>query len=91
METKTVNLRDLPVDLVRQAKAYAALRGMTLKEFVIQSIVSALQKDIPAMPGSTSPLVAFEGEDRRRKKAKKPRQLRNNWRLPGSALKEGKP
>lgn len=68
MDTKTVNLRDLPVDLVRQAKAYAALRGMTLKDFVIQAIAAALEKDIPAVPGSATILAASERRGRRRKK-----------------------
>jgi hypothetical protein len=48
METKTVNLRDLPEELVRRAKACAALHGMTLKDFVVQALESATQKDIPA-------------------------------------------
>src|SRR5437879_935047 len=34
METKTVNLRDLPEELVRRAKACAAIHGLTLKDFV---------------------------------------------------------
>ena len=68
METKTVNLRDLPVDLVRRAKAYAALRGMTLKDFVVQSIATALERDIPAMPGLAATLAASERHGRRRKK-----------------------
>ena len=46
METKTINLRDLPEDLVRQAKAYAALSGLSLKDFVIQALQAAMQKEI---------------------------------------------
>jgi hypothetical protein len=46
METKTVNLRDLPENFVRQAKAYAALSGLSLKDFVIQAVESAMQKEI---------------------------------------------
>jgi len=46
METKTINLRDLPENLVRQAKAYAALSGLSLKDFVIQAIESAMQNEI---------------------------------------------
>ncbi len=49
METKTINLRDLPEELVRKAKACAALHGMTLKDFVVQSLEAAVQKDIPAV------------------------------------------
>jgi hypothetical protein len=45
METKTVNLRDLPEDFVRQAKAYAALSGMTLKDFVIKAVQDAMQDE----------------------------------------------
>jgi len=33
MDTKTINLRDLPEELVRRAKACAALHGITLKDF----------------------------------------------------------
>jgi len=48
MTTKTVNLRDLPEELVRRAKACAALHGMTLKDFVIKALEAATLKDIPA-------------------------------------------
>ncbi len=48
METKTMNLRDLPEDLVRRAKACAAIQGMTLKEFVSEAIEKAVRQDIPA-------------------------------------------
>jgi uncharacterized protein (DUF1778 family) len=56
MDTKTINLRDLPEDLVRRAKACAALHGMTLKDFVIQAIAKATEADIPA---TGLPLAAF--------------------------------
>ena len=46
METKTINLRDLPEDFVRQAKAYAALSGLSLKDFVVQSVQAAMQNDV---------------------------------------------
>ena len=68
METKTVNLRDLPVDLVRRAKAYAALRGMTLKDFVVHAMNAALEKDIPAMPASGAVFGVPRRGMRRRKK-----------------------
>lgn len=42
MTTKTVNLRDVPEDLVRQAKAFAALRGMSLKEFILDAVRESL-------------------------------------------------
>jgi hypothetical protein len=48
METKTINLRDLPEGLVRRAKACAALHGVTLKDFVVKALEVATQKDIPA-------------------------------------------
>ena len=50
MKTKTINLRNLPEDLVRRVKACAALHGLTLKGFVIQAIEKAVEKDIPARP-----------------------------------------
>jgi len=50
MRTKTINLRDLPEELVRRAKACAALHGITLKDFVAQAIAKATEKDFPAMP-----------------------------------------
>lgn len=54
METKTINLRDLPEEFVRKAKAYAALSGFTLKDFVIQAVEAAMQKDIHPMPSGTA-------------------------------------
>lgn len=56
MDTKTINLRDLPEELVRRAKACAALHGITLRDFVIRSISKAVQEDIPAMPLSMAAL-----------------------------------
>lgn len=47
METKTINLRDLPEELVRRAKACAALHGITLKQFAANALESATRKDIP--------------------------------------------
>jgi len=67
MDTKTINLRDLPADLVRRAKAYAALRGMTLKDFVVQAIGTAIENDIPAVPRRFSSLAASERRSRRGK------------------------
>lgn len=37
---------DIPEDLLRQAEAQAALRGMQLKEFVSEAIKSALTKAV---------------------------------------------
>jgi len=42
MDTKTINLRDLPEDFVRRAKSHAALNGMTLKDFVIEAVEKAM-------------------------------------------------
>jgi hypothetical protein len=44
MDTKTINLRDLPEEFVRRAKAHAAISGMTLKDFVIASVEKAMQE-----------------------------------------------
>jgi len=53
METKTINLRDLPEEFVRQAKAYAALSGLSLKDFVIQAVQAAMRNDIqPQLVGA---------------------------------------
>lgn len=66
METKTINLRDLPEDLVRRAKACAALHGLTLKDFVARAIDVATQKDVPAMAAT----AAFLGREARKKRSK---------------------
>lgn len=68
MDTKTINLRDLPEELVRRAKACAALHGMTLRDFVLRAISKAVQEDIPAMPLS---LVAFSDQSVAKKGKKK--------------------
>ena len=46
MDTKTINLRDLPEDFVRRAKAYAALSGLTLKDFIITAAEKAMKEDV---------------------------------------------
>lgn len=38
----TINLREMPSDLVQKAKVRAAEEGITLKEFVIRAIKEAL-------------------------------------------------
>lgn len=43
MGNKALNLRDLPEDFLKRAKAQAALSGMTLKGFVIQAVEKAMQ------------------------------------------------
>jgi len=48
METKTINLRDLPDDFVRRVKAYAALSGLTIKEFMIHAAEKAMTEAVHA-------------------------------------------
>jgi len=43
MGNKALNLRDLPEDFVKRAKAQAALSGMTLKDFVIEAVEKAMK------------------------------------------------
>jgi hypothetical protein len=54
MDTKTINLRDLPEDFVRRAKAHAAMNGMTLKDFVIASVEKAMQEKATTTRGADS-------------------------------------
>ncbi len=68
MDTKTINLRDLPEELVRRAKAVAALHGMTLRDFAIRAISKAIEQDIPAMPLR---MVAFSEPSQAKKGRKK--------------------
>lgn len=67
METKTVNLRNLPEELVRRAKACAAIHGLTLKDFVLDAISRAVERDIPA----TTTVAALIGSPNRRKARKR--------------------
>lgn len=66
MDTKTINLRDLPEELVRRAKACAALHGMTLKDFVIFAIRKATEQDIPAMSLPLAALTVPKAKHRKR-------------------------
>jgi len=43
MGNKALNLRDLPEEFVKRAKAQAALSGMTLKDFVIEAVEQAMK------------------------------------------------
>jgi len=54
MDTKTINLRDLPEDFVRRAKAHAAINGMTLKDFVVDSVEKAMQEKSSTSRGADS-------------------------------------
>jgi hypothetical protein len=67
METKTINLRDLPEDLVRKAKACAAIHGVTLKDFMMQALSKAIERDIPAIPASAALLGATRSKRSRKK------------------------
>lgn len=50
MDTKTINLRDLPEEFVRRAKVQAAMNGLTLKDFVIKAVEKAIQDGLPRDP-----------------------------------------
>ena len=63
MKTKTINLRNLPEDLVRQAKVLAAWRGISLKDFVVQ----AIQQAVTAQQASTSAFFVAGKERKKRK------------------------
>jgi predicted HicB family RNase H-like nuclease len=41
---KSMNLRDAPEDLMRRAKAAAAMQGITLREFVFKAMEEKLKK-----------------------------------------------
>jgi hypothetical protein len=70
-DTKTINLRDLPEDLVRRAKACAALHGMTLRDFVMRAVAKATEDDLPAFTTSTMSFAAtVVSEKKQRKRAK---------------------
>lgn len=66
MDTKTINLRDLPEELVRRAKACAALHGMTLKDFVVQALERATLEDIPATPLSMAAFTTPKTKHRKK-------------------------
>ena len=65
--TKTINLRDLPEELVWRAKACAAIHGLTLKDFVIRAIEKAVEQDVPAR----SVLAALARRTAKRRKSKR--------------------
>jgi hypothetical protein len=44
-ETTAVNIRDFPVDLLRRSKAHAALRGITLRQLVIEALERILKEE----------------------------------------------
>ncbi len=67
VSTKTVNLRDLPEEVVRRAKACAALHGLTLRDFFVKAVEAAVEKDIPTF----SLTRALLGERRRKRQLKR--------------------
>jgi hypothetical protein len=64
MATKTINLRNVPEDLVRRAKAYAALQGLSLKEFILQAVRQVLDAAGPEL-GLTSRALFVAAKARR--------------------------
>jgi len=71
MATKTINLRDVPEDLVRRAKAYAALRGVSLKDFILDAVRQVLDTAGGQFAYSAF-LSPFKGERKgKRRQAKK--------------------
>lgn len=67
MNTKTINLRELPEDLVRRAKAFAALRGLTLKDFVVHALTKAMEGDLDLNPETALLLGSYRPKKRARK------------------------
>ena len=65
----------MPEELVRRAKAHAALRGISLKLFVIQAMETAVSTLPDPAPASRSPAIEIETDetdfDRGFKKQKK--------------------
>jgi predicted HicB family RNase H-like nuclease len=43
-DTKALNLRAIPADLMRRAKSAAALQGITLREWVLKAIEERLKR-----------------------------------------------
>ncbi len=66
MDTKTINLRDLPEELVRRAKACAALHGITLRDYVVNAIAKTVEQDVHGMSlgivALTEPNTAKRGQ-----------------------------
>ena len=75
METKTVNLRDVPAELVMRAKMFAALRGQTLKGFILESVQKALDQADIAM-ASTVLFGTSKRNERLARRTRKPKTKR---------------
>jgi len=52
MTTKTINLRNLPAELVNRAKACAALKGISLKDFVVEAIARQIAVEFEKQEGA---------------------------------------
>ena|SRR5579864_5459324 len=70
MDTRTINLRDLPEELVRRAKACAALHGMTLRDFVMRAVEKATQEDLPTFTSMAATALPSTTSSGRKKKGK---------------------
>ena len=66
---KTINLRNLPDELVRKAKSRAALQGVTLKDFV-QTAIEKATDDSPFTTPIAMSMVAQQLEPKRRTRKK---------------------
>ena len=73
METKTINLRDLPEELVRKAKVCAALKGLSLKSFVVEAIEKLV--DDVGRDAATSAAFFVMPQNQRRKPRREKRSL----------------
>ena len=45
MDDQTIYVRQVPEELVRRAKSASALKGQTLREFVIEAVRAAVDAD----------------------------------------------
>lgn len=76
VSAKTINLRDLPEEFVRRAKACAALHGLTLKGFVLDAVEKAINKDIPARSMAAT-LLGVRPQRRKRKSRRRGKRALN--------------
>lgn len=72
MDTKTVNLRDVPAELVRRAKVCATMRGLSLKDFIVEAIEQSLKNSGPMLSSAslfaTSGRLGLADSDKKRKR-----------------------
>ena len=73
MATKTINLRNMPEELVTRAKLYATLRGLTLKDFVIEAMQKALEQARGEL-ASVTMFVTTRSQRQKKSAAKKRRR-----------------